>query len=126
MNAPQQRRRSDEEDNQVALFKWADLELRRHPELRWMFAIPNGGARDVVTGARLKAAGVRAGVWDIFLPVSRGRWHGLWIEMKAGDNKLTDNQREFGIFVGQQGYQTHVCYDWSDARSVILTYLRAT
>lgn len=36
-----------------------------------LFAIPDGGRRDAVTGAHLKAEGVRAGVPDMFLAVPR-------------------------------------------------------
>lgn len=39
---------------QVALFDWARQAEGRFPELGLLFAVPNGGARNVVTGTRLK------------------------------------------------------------------------
>lgn len=39
------------------------------PELEWLHAIPNGGARDGFTAASLKAEGVKRGILDMFLPV---------------------------------------------------------
>jgi hypothetical protein len=42
-----------------------------------IFAIPNGGGRSKVEGARLVSEGVSAGVPDLFVPA----WL-LWIEMK--------------------------------------------
>lgn len=60
-----------------------------------LFAIPNGGARDEVTGGKLKAEGVLAGVWDLFLAIPVGEYGGCWIETKVGDNDLTDTQVAF-------------------------------
>ena len=71
------RARNSEHAEQVALFKWAEFAAARWPELTLMHAIPNGGHRNKITAARLKAEGVRAGVPDICLPVARGGWHGL-------------------------------------------------
>lgn len=50
-----------EHQEQVALVRWSRLSESAHPELRLLIAIPNGGARSTVTGARLKAEGVRPG-----------------------------------------------------------------
>lgn len=77
------RRRNDEHRIQAALFKWSRLASSRYPGLRLMFAIPNGGARDAITGAMLKAEGVKPGVPDIFLPVPVNGFHGLFVEMKT-------------------------------------------
>ena len=57
-----------------------------------LIAIPNGGKRNPREAGRLKAQGVKAGVSDLLLPFSSQGAHGLWIEMKAGRNKLTPNQ----------------------------------
>ena len=51
----------------------------QYPELSaLLFAVPNGGRRDPVTGARLKAEGVVAGVSDLilFLPSDKHRRNG--------------------------------------------------
>lgn len=128
-----------EHSHQVALMAWAALERRTYPELKWLFAIPNGGARTGFAGARLKAEGTRRGIWDLNLPVTRYRgwgypqsdqWAGLWIEMKAPglqnrkNGGLTDEQVEFGEFVKSEGYFTAVCYGWEEAKTVIETYLK--
>ncbi len=109
-----------EDDNQEAFFKWADYV----PELRWMHAIPNGGKRNPREAARLKRQGTKSGVWDIFLPMARHGYHGLYIEMKAGKNKLTDNQKEFGKFVSGEGYCCVVCWSWINAKKEVMKYLK--
>ena len=117
------RRQQGEHLQQVHLMAWADAYTHEHPELRWLFAIPNGGARNVRVASKLKMEGVKSGVWDLFLPVPRGKYHGFFIEMKWGKNKLTPNQAEFGEFVNGMGYLTAVCYDWNDAADKIECYL---
>ena len=100
------------------------------PEVRWIHAIPNGGSRDVVTSGRLKAEGVRAGVWDVFIHVARGQWHGMYIEFKVPKRRvekrggLTEDHRAFGLAVHQEGYCTAVCYTWEEAIAHTLEYLR--
>ncbi len=113
-----------ESAHQRSLFCWCAMNIKKYPELRWLFAIPNGEARTGFAGARLKAEGVRAGVWDIFLPVAFANgWRGLWIEMKKRGGKLSPRQIEFGEFVKKQGYRTEVCYGWQEAVKVIEDYL---
>jgi len=55
------------------------------------------------------AEGVKRGVPDVFLPVARGGYHGLWIEMKYGKNKTTSNQKWWLNELKDQGYKTAVC-----------------
>jgi hypothetical protein len=129
-------RSGTEHGHQAALFCWRASALVEYPDLKWMFAIPNGGQRGIVNATRLKAEGVRAGVSDIFLPVVRmgqGRYYaGLFIEMKkpsvrpkrSGAGGVSDDQSEFGKAVQAQGYGYAVCYSWEEARDVITAYLR--
>lgn len=111
-----------EHSNQVALFAWAALNCGQYPALAYMFAIPNGGLRDVRTATALKAEGVKAGVLDIFLPYPKDKWHGLFLEMKWGKNKLTKEQKEFIDFIGWN-YRFRVCYSWEEARDCLINYL---
>lgn len=116
--------RQPEHIEQCALFHWAGYQAKARPELALMFAIPNGGHRHPATAAKLKAEGVKAGVPDICLPVARGEYHGLWIELKAGRNKPTPPQVQWHMRLSQQGYRVAVCYGWEAAREVIEEYLR--
>lgn len=107
------------------------------PELKWFHAIPNGGSRgDTAKSARIqggmmKAEGVKPGVADTFLPVRRGVWPGLYIEMKKpaekpkrADSKggLSDKQEEFRDFVKAQGFGWVVCYSWREAADILQLY----
>lgn len=114
-----------EHAHQAALFCWAALPetLAKYPELALMFAIPNGGERNKVTAARLKAEGVKAGVPDIFLPVPRRKNHGLFIEMKKEGGEPSKAQSYWRRELNLQGYAAFTCYGWLAARSLVATYL---
>jgi integrase len=110
---------------QEALFDWATLARRRYPELEWLFHIPNGGSRPLWEALALKRRGVKAGVPDICLPVARGTYHGLWIELKRlgkGHNTTADQKRVIRALRGY-GHRVEVCAGWEAARCVIEDYL---
>lgn len=115
---------ASESVEQICLFRWAIYASGTMPELELLHHIPNGGKRDITTARRLKAEGVKAGVPDISLPVPSGRYHGLYIELKAGKNKTTENQNEWLDKLTQQGYYIAVCYGWEAASKVITEYLK--
>ena len=112
-----------EEQEQIALFKWAKLQENVYPELRLLFHVPNGGKRSKVTAAHMKAAGAKAGVPDVCLPVPRGRLHGLYIEMKYGNNKPSPEQMQWLLDLTAMNYKTAVCYSMEEAKEEILAYL---
>lgn len=119
-------RLDDESGHQEALFSWAGYNMGRMPELEYMHHVPNGGKRDRATAVALKRQGVKAGVPDIVLPAARAGYHGLYIELKAGKNTTTENQRRWLEYLRQQGYYTAVCYGWQKAAELIETYLLRT
>ena len=84
-----------EEEEQTVVMHWAAMAAGRWPELRLLFHIPNGGKRSKSEAVRFRAAGVRSGVPDLFLPCSRGGYHGLWIEMKAMGGRVSREQEQW-------------------------------
>ena len=118
--------RQYESAEQQALFRWAALSGRAHPELELMYHIPNEGVRTAANGARLKAEGMRAGVPDICLPVARGGYNALYIELKAGKNKPTEAQEKWIAALNAAGNLAVVCWGWEAAKKTIETYLGRT
>ena len=114
---------ASEHSNQVSLFQWANLSSAKRPELKLLFAIPNGGKRDQVTGAKLKAEGTKAGVPDICLPVARKGYHGMFIELKADKGRVSDKQSTWLHDLADQGYLCSVCFGWESAKQAIESYL---
>lgn len=79
--------------------------LRRHRPTLLFFAIPNGGKRTPLEGARLKDEGVLAGVPDLFFPSLR-----LFIEMKRKDGGVVSKaQKDVMHRLEQAGYRCVVC-----------------
>lgn len=119
-----------EQAEHEAVIQWRDMTRAQWPALEWLHHIPNGGARDKVTAALMKRAGVVAGVPDLFLPVPMprhdgGDWHGLYVELKRADhsNGPTAEQKRWLDHLRSAGYLVAVCYGATQAIKVITTYL---
>ena len=118
-----QNRKRSEATEQERLISWAQWQHNRFPELKLLFHIPNGGSRNALEAANLKRQGVKAGVPDLFLPVAKGTYHGLFIEMKWGKNTVTDKQDEWLHDLTVQGYKAAVCCGADEAIEIITDYL---
>ena len=109
---------------QCALMRWVDFMAGKYPELGLLYHVPNGGRRDEKEAANLKRQGVKPGVPDLCLPVARGKYHGLYVELKVGKNTTTPNQKKWIDALRHQGYFVDVCYGWNAAADTIENYLK--
>lgn len=109
-----------ESDVQAYIFQWSAY----IPQLKYMFAIPNGGSRDVREAVNLKRQGVKRGVSDIFIPIPTSNYHGMFLELKVGKNKPSKEQVAFLQFVNRVGYCGVVCYGFEEAVITIQKYLK--
>ena len=115
------KRNSPESDIQARFFAWL---LSKHPELRLQcFAIANGGSRHILEAINLKKTGVTAGIPDVYCAISRGEFHGLFIEFKAGKNKLTEAQKIMFDKFSKAGYKCEVCYSFEEAVKIFVDYV---
>ena len=129
-----------EHDNQACVIAWARLSVLRWPELRTLHAVQNwAGVKSPREGARRKAEGVEAGVPDLHLPVARGEWSSLYIEMKrermvarkrggyrVERTKPTDAQTNWHALLREYGNAVAVCWTAEEAETVLESYLRGT
>ena len=117
--------KSLEHSEQVSLMQWWALQCRRfgiYEQL--LFAIPNGGQRNIITAKRMKDEGVRSGIPDLFLAVPRGNFHGLFIEMKKPQGGVvSDNQKACMEMLSKNDYCVTVCRGFVDAQEAIKGYL---
>ena len=125
-----------EDREQEALYEWRDLHAHLLPGLSSMFAIPNGqrlaGTRlqRICAAQRAKRMGLTPGVSDNLLPVARGHWHGLFIELKRSKMKgmssgtESPDQKAFRAQMTRQGYLCTVSHGWLEAAEFIKGYYR--
>ena len=121
---PRQRRRNADEEHrlQCACVQWFRAQ---HPKYRHnLFAVPNGGRRDKVTGAKLKAEGVLAGVADLILLKSNASHGALLIEMKTGSGKQSEVQGRWQRAIEKDGYKYVLCRSIEDFMREINAYLK--
>lgn len=113
-----------EHEEQKAVMKWAAIMSNQYPVLRLLHAIPNGGPRNPVTAARLKAEGVKAGVPDLCLPVARQGYHAFYIELKRRKGgQVKPEQKQWIEDLQAQGNRVDVCRGFDEAIKALLDYL---
>lgn len=114
---------SGEDAEQFTVIEWADWNAVKYPQLRWLYHCPNGGKRDVREARKFRQLGVKPGVSDLCLPFPKGKYCGLFIEMKYGNNKLQETQIEFLRDMANAGHFVITCYSGSLAIDVLEKYL---
>lgn len=112
-----------EDTEQINVIQWAGWNMNRYPELKWLHHCPNGGSRNRNEAVKFKQMGVRAGVSDLCLPYPKGMYCGLYIEMKYGDNRLQDTQKEFLADMAEAGHFVVTCYSAEEAVRILEEYL---
>lgn len=113
----------NEHQHQCAVIEWARLHRQRWPELNYLYAIPNGAHTTDNNRARLVREGLIRGVSDLHLPIPRGCYHGLWIEMKILSGRVSEEQTAWLLAMKGYGHQVTVAYSWISAVQVIEEYL---
>jgi hypothetical protein len=106
---------------QVACVRWFALQWPQYEGL--LFAVPNGGHRDKVTAAMMKAEGVTAGVADLLLLVPSQGLHGLAIEMKTENGRQSPEQKQWQKKAERQGYRYAVCRSLDQFIETVNAYL---
>lgn len=113
--------RHQESRIQQSCVRWFRLQYQRLAKL--LFAVPNGGAHEAVTGRILKAEGVLAGVADLLLLYPCRGYHGLCIEMKTATGRQSDSQKEWQEAVTAAGYAYAVARSLEKFRTLIEEYI---
>lgn len=98
---------------QIACVRWFRCQ---YPNLI-IYAVPNGGSRNVREAQRLKSEGVLAGVADLVVLLPQGK--SIYIEMKVKGNRQTDNQKDFQKKAIALEHNYAVCYSFEEFQQVI-------
>jgi hypothetical protein len=84
----------EEADIQAEFFRNVKLFFPTLPD-RLLFAIPNGGSRNILEAKNLKRQGVKAGIADVILLIPRKGFASLCMEFKTATGRQSDEQKEF-------------------------------
>ncbi len=113
----------NEGTEQETVINWCECMAFRYPDLSLIYHIPNGGKRGKAEAARMKRQGVKAGVPDLCLPVPRSGFHVLYIEMKFGKGRTSEEQDKWIDNLTAQGYCCVVCFGADAAIHTICEYM---
>lgn len=115
-----------EDFEQELVMRWAIGQTENWPELVLLYHIPNGGKRGKREAAKLKRMGVKAGVPDLCLPVARGGFHGLYVEMKRHTGGVVSiDQKTWLTALHEAGHCVALCEGHEQAIAVLRDYLAA-
>ena len=118
------KRAQPEAAEQEKVIAWARANERNYPYLQLLHCSLNGVKMTKAQAGRAIAQGMLSGVPDLFLPVPKNGYHGLFIEMKYGSNKVTENQEKFLQNAANVGYAVSVCYSAQEAIKRIEDYYK--
>lgn len=71
----------------------------------------------------MKKLGAKAGYPDVGLNVARRGYNALFIEMKVGNNKPSDEQLKWHKWLTDEGNYVTLAYSWIEARDVLIWYV---
>lgn len=102
---------------QVAIMRYLDEAL---PASYRAFAVPNGGNRDKITGAILKAEGVKAGAPDIVIVRNGGAV--AFMEVKTSAGRLSNTQVEWRDWCGTNSVPYAVVRSIGDVQAALVDW----
>lgn len=114
--------RHEESDLQIACVRWFRLQYPQYAKL--LFAIPNGGNRNLREAARMKAEGVTAGVSDLILLIPRHEYGALCIELKTTKGRQQDSQKAWQEAAEKARNRYIICRTLGEFINTITNYLQ--
>jgi hypothetical protein len=120
------KRQYKEHAHQVAIFKQAALYEPQYPLLALLQGSLAGVNLDIVKAKRAKDAGVKAGFPDINLPVARGGYLGLYIELKTTWGSVSPAQDRIMNMLTNQGHLVLLLKGYTALKvfEIIIQYLQ--
>ena len=111
--------------HQINVIKWSHQPSIRSkwPELALLYHIKNETTEGKEHVAVDRSMGVKKGVPDLCLPVPRGKYHGLYVELKNETGRTSEAQEWWGEKLLEQGYMWEVCHGWQSAVRVLEWYM---
>lgn len=114
---------ANEHAEQVALIKWCASHVTEYVGLETIYAVPNA-VSDRKRLGYLIAEGLKGGVSDLVLPIARGQYHALYLELKKrnGGNKGSGKQHSWARAMTHYGNKHVFAWGFKNARQAIIDY----
>lgn len=118
-----------EHAEQCLIFQWWNLwASSKGLDPRLLVAVPNAQkfmskARNIYAAyASAKAEGLRDGYPDLILDLATDVFHGMRIELKAKDGKISPEQREYADLLRRQDYNVITAFGADEAIRALTVY----
>lgn len=111
-----------EERMQIEFFNQVPIFFPKLPS-KLLFAIPNGGSRNIIEAKNLKAQGVKAGVSDVLLLIPKKSYSCLCLEFKTEKVKQSEEQKIFQKQAEEYGNKYIVVRSVKEAIDTLKRYL---
>ena len=95
--------------------------LKHHNPRLLIFAVPNGGSRNVLEAKKLKATGTLRGVSDLIVNFPSKV---VYIEVKTSIGVQSDAQKDFQKRVEDLGMDYHIVRSLENFNEIIMPYLK--
>lgn len=112
-----------ESQEQILVMDWCRMMEYKYPELELMHHNVNEGKRSKRYGAIKKKEGMKKGVPDLCLPVAKGLYHSLYIELKSKTGRATLEQKEWVNKLNKYGNKAVFARGADEAIDIIEWYL---
>ena len=114
----------NKEDAELILFfDWVRWQEIRDPIYKSIYHVANERKTGWIQGKYLKKKGVRAGVFDVIIPIGRPPFIGAVIELKIKPNKLTEAQNEFAALMHGLGHFVRIAWSGEELIEIVKDYL---
>lgn len=90
--------------------------LKHHNPRNIIFAVPNGGSRDIREAMTLKNTGLLPGVSDLIV-IHNGEV--LFVEVKIDTGRQSEQQKEFQNRVEQNGFKYHLVRSLDEFKPIL-------
>lgn len=123
---PRKKAAQAERYDQINLVRWFHLQ---YPD-ELIISIPNNLVRNCVQARNATYEGLVSGIPDLMIPVGRGTYLGLWIELKRKETPTLKNgvasQRQIAIIkhLNSRGYLAKIIYGFDAAKKFIDDYMK--
>ena len=105
--------------HQMQLIQWC----RQFPWGQFLFHIANESTGGMGWVVRNRQMGCRKGVPDLMLPIPSQGYHGLFLELKSKNGRLSKEQKAWINALNKFGYKAVVCKGFDEAKLELESYI---